>query len=258
MNHDRTPNNTKALNPKYLYLIVDLSALAVPLAASFYPKAPFYREWKSALPALLITALFFIAWDEVFTRLGIWSFNERYITGIHIGALPLEEVLFFICIPYACMFTYFALNKLIANDILRPYLDLINSVLIVVLIFTGAALFYKTYTATTCALLALFLILQKAFLKPDYMSRFYLAYVLLLIPFFIVNGILTGAFTEEPVVWYNDDHNLGIRIGTIPVEDMFYGMLMMAMPIAIAAWLSRKEHRLLSGDMRTGGETDLE
>ena len=54
------------------------------------------------------------------------------------------------------------------------------------------------------------------------MGRFYLGYFVSLIPFLIMNGWLTGSFTEEPIVWYNDLHNMGIRIGTVPLEDSMY------------------------------------
>jgi lycopene cyclase domain-containing protein len=59
-----------------------------------------------------------------------------------------------------------------------------------------------------------------------YLSRFYIAFLIILVPFFIVNGILTGTGLEEPVVWYNDDENLGIRLLTIPIEDIGYAFTM--------------------------------
>jgi lycopene cyclase domain-containing protein len=46
-----------------------------------------------------------------------------------------------------------------------------------------------------------------------------------------VNGILTGLFIDDSVVWYNNSHTLGMRIGTIPLEDFFYAFLLIVMNI---------------------------
>jgi len=239
------------LNPKYLYLSIDLLTILVPLLASFYPKAPFYKKWKYLIPAIIIPGILFLIWDEVFTQANVWGFNSKYVTGWYLGTLPLEEVLFFICIPYACVFTYFALNHLIENDYLYPHHELISSALIVALLVIGAAYMERLYTGITFILLAFFLAWSVLKLRPRYMGRFYFAYGLILIPFFFVNGILTGSFIDSEVVWYNNAHNLGLRIGTIPVEDIFYGMLLILMNIAIFEWLQerassyswRKSHR---------------
>ncbi|MDP4130877.1 MAG: lycopene cyclase domain-containing protein, partial [Bacteroidota bacterium] len=58
---------------------------------------------------------------------------------------------------------------------------------------------------------------------------FLVSYVVILIPFLIVNGFLTAI----PVVIYNDAENLGIRIYTIPFEDVFYGLLLTMMVVCL-------------------------
>jgi len=221
------------LNSKYLYLTVDFLSFIFPFLFSFYPKAPFYKKWKYLFVSISITLIVFILWDILFTRLGIWGFNPDYITGIYFVNLPLEEVLFFICIPYACMFTYEALNYLILKDYLLPYHKIISSILIFILLILGLLNIFKAYTGTTFILLAFLLLFLVRRSKPTYMGRFYLSFLVIILPFLVVNGILTGSFIENEVVWYNDQANLGMRIGTIPVEDVFYGLLMLLLNISI-------------------------
>jgi lycopene cyclase domain-containing protein len=67
-------------------------------------------------------------------------------------------------------------------------------------------------------------------------------YAIILIPFFIVNGLLTGTGLDEPVVWYNDSQNLRMRILTIPVEDIFYGMLLLLLNTALFEKFKRKSN----------------
>jgi lycopene cyclase domain-containing protein len=147
--------------------------------------------------------------------------------------LPLEEILFFICIPYACLFTYFALNHLIKKDHLFPHQELISSLLAVLLLIFGVYHLNKLYTGVTFLFTGLFIAFSFLKLRTRFMGRFYFAFAIILIPFLIINGILTGSFIEEPVVWYNNAENTGVRLGTIPVEDVIYGMLMLLVPITI-------------------------
>lgn len=230
------------MNSKYLYLFLDLIVFIVPFALSFYKEAPFFKKWKYLGIALLITSVLFIVWDEIFTQEKIWGFNEKYVTGIFLGSLPLEEIMFFICIPYASVFTYFALNHTIEKDHLFPHQELISSVLIILLLIAGIYNIDKWYTGVTFIALALFLAFQMLKIKPRYMGRFYFAFGILLVPFLIVNGILTGSFIDESVVWYNDNHTLGMRIGTIPLEDFFYALLLIVTNIAIIEWLEERAY----------------
>ncbi len=222
----------------YLYLTLNLASILMPALFSFYPKAHFASTWRAWLPAILVPALIFIIWDEWFTSMGVWGFNQRYLTGITLGHLPLEEILFFICIPYACLFTYSAVNYFRKTEPLPDGGRRVTWILIVGLTTIGIRDYDHWYTAVTFISLSIFLLGLITLVKPKYMGRFYFSYLFILIPFFIVNGILTGSMIDEPVVWYNDAENLRIRLGTIPFEDTFYGMLLILMNVTIY------EHRM--------------
>ncbi|MBP9746789.1 MAG: lycopene cyclase domain-containing protein, partial [Saprospiraceae bacterium] len=92
-----------------------------------------------------------------------------------------------------------------------------------ILLVVGILNYNRWYTSTTFISLALFLLFLKYWAKVVWLRKLVLVYPVLLIPFFVVNGILTGTGLPAPVVWYNDNENLGIRLLTIPVEDIFYG-----------------------------------
>jgi len=221
------------LKSKYLYLCLNFFSFIVPFLFSFYPKANFSKKWKYVLPAIAITAVIFISSDSLLTHLGVWGFNPGYLVGIELFGLPLEEVLFFFCIPYACLFTYFTLNHLVEKDHLFPHQELISSLLIILLLVFGGFFMNKIYTGITFVVTGLFLAFIMLKLRMRFMGRFYFTFAVLLIPFFCLHGILTGSFIEEPVIWYNNKENLGIRLGSIPLEAVIYGMLLLLLPITL-------------------------
>ena len=222
------------MNPKYTYLLINSLTLFFPFVFSFLPQNKFYKQWKHIWPAIAVPAIFFIAWDVWFTGMGVWGFNPKYITGIIFINLPLEEALFFICIPYACAFTYHSINILSGRDRISPAVtNHISEILTAGLLVVAAVNYNKWYTASAFVVCAVLIALHRWVWKTDYLGRFYFAYLFILIPFFIVNGILTGSGIPEEVVWYNADEFMGIRMGTIPFEDTFYGMALLLMNVGL-------------------------
>ncbi len=208
----------------YTYLLINFFTILIPFVFSFHPKIRFYKTWPAFLTAASIAAGLFIAWDIIFTYLGIWGFNEQHLFGIEIANLPLEEVLFFFCIPYACVFTWYCLNlyfKKRFSDEARSWSTL---VLVLFLLSAGIIFYSNIYTAVTFFSLAAILAATAWIFKFRRLVRFYIVYAILLLPFLVVNGILTGLWLSEPVVWYNEMEIIGFRILTIPFEDIFYGM----------------------------------
>lgn len=220
------------LNAHYTYFIILAASVAGPLALSFDKKVAFYTKWKYVFPAMIIPALLYVVWDIFFTAKGVWRFNEEYITGIKLYNLPAEEVLFFFIVPYCCVFIYECIRCYFPGVKNKTAGGIILKGMAVLLLATGIFFYKNYYTGWTFIFTALFigmLYTAKNYFKNFDASSFVIAYAIILVPFLIVNGFLTAI----PVVLYNDAENLGIRIYTIPLEDVFYGMLLMLLNISI-------------------------
>ena len=209
---------------KLLYLLVDLCTLIVPLLFSFHPKIKFYKSWRFFFPANVTVAIIFISWDALFVYKGIWNFNSNYITGIYFYNQPLEEILFFICIPFSCVFTYYCLDKFY-NLAWQPKTENIFCISFSsILLLAGFIFWDRLYTSSTLISLGLTCFALKFIARIKWFGNIISVYAVLLIPFFIVNGILTGTGIKEAVVQYNESEIIGLRLLTIPIEDFFYGL----------------------------------
>lgn len=224
---------------KSLYLLVDFFTVIVPVIFSFHPKIKFYKTWKHFFVSAIAVALVFIIWDSIFTRLGVWNFNPRYVTGIYFFRLPIEEILFFICIPFSCVFTYYCLDKFY-NLAWKPKTETVFCVFLsTALLVVGFIYLDRLYTSVTFFSTAFVCLILKFVFKIDWFGKAVSVYAVLIIPFLVVNGILTGTGLEEPVVRYNDAGNLNIRILTIPVEDVFYGFELILLNLFLYLRLSK-------------------
>jgi lycopene cyclase domain-containing protein len=208
---------------KWLYLLINFFTVIVPVVFSYHPRLKFYKTFKYFFAANTIIAIIFITWDVYFTSMGIWGFNPKYVSGIYFFNLPVEEILFFICIPFACIFTYHCLNLFFKISWRASTENIFIIISSLALFIIGISFYNKLYTSYTFISLSVLLIFLRFYLKVNWLPKLISIYPVLLIPFFIVNGILTGSGLQQPVVWYNDTENLGIRLFTIPVEDIFYG-----------------------------------
>jgi lycopene cyclase domain-containing protein len=202
-----------------LYAWVIILSFAGPFALSFDKKVAFHKEWRFVFLAALIVAVPFLIWDELFTQWKVWGFNPTYLLKIYLGQLPLEEVLFFVVIPYNFIFILKVIQAYFPNRNQKRFAPLFAfafmiSAIVWMLLHSDN---YYTFLATfLTAVLTIFL--RNKIWYQDFMW----AYLLCLIPFFIVNGVLTGAVTPEPIVWYSEQHIIGWRMISIPFEDLYY------------------------------------
>jgi len=220
------------LSNHYTYLFILLASVAGPVALSFDQKVAFYKKWKFLPLTILLPALLYIAWDMFFTSRGVWSFNPEYITGIYLYNLPLEEVLFFLVVPYCCLFIYECIRCYFPNLNNSKAANALMVLLAITLLVFGVLHISKYYTSWTFLFTAGFIFIlalfRKFFAGFDALA-FGVSFLVILLPFLVVNGLLTSI----PVVIYNDTENLGIRLYTIPFEDVFYGMLLVLMNVSL-------------------------
>lgn len=223
----------------YLYLLLNVGSLLVPFLFSFHPKLKFYKKYRSLFLAILLTMLVFIPWDIIFTNHGIWGFNQLYFLNVELFDLPLEEWLFFICIPYACVFTHYALLHYFPKMQLSKKTTLIVSWMLMLTIASVLVFNYdKWYTLVNFGL-AIILILIAIRFNIALLRNYFLTFLVMLIPFFVVNGILTGTGIETEVVWYNNLENLGIRLFTIPIEDTIYAFSLILMNLLLLDYFEK-------------------
>lgn len=200
----------------------------------------YIKRWKSVFAAIITTAIFFIIWDIFFTKMGVWSFNPRYHSGIEFFELPIEEWLFFICIPYSSIFIHFAFHYFYPTVFLSDKTVRMIYWILMMLLLPIIILHYdKWYTVVNYSVLVL-LLTYTVFKIPNVLNTFFITFLIILIPFAIVNGILTGSCIDEPVVSYNNDENLGIRLGTIPIEDSGYAFSMILMSLVLITKFEKK------------------
>lgn len=221
---------------KGTYLLINFLTVFFPIVLSFDKRVKFFKSWKYIFPGLALSGFLFLFWDYLFTVYGVWSFNPDYIIGIYILNLPLEEILFFVTVPFACIFIYECLNYYVKKDFLRGISSYITYLLILISVLLLFFYHDRVYTLITFALLTAVLIVAEFGLRAKFLSRFYLAFLVSLLPFYAVNGLLTSI----PVVIYNDAENIGLRVGTIPFEDHFYSLAMLMINVLWFEYFRKK------------------
>lgn len=208
---------------QYTYLAINFFTIIICFIFSFHPKIKFHRHFKAFLLSSIIVALFFIAWDVWFTANGVWWFNDKYLIGKRLFGLPIEELLFFICIPFSCVFTYFCLDKFFKLD-WKPSVEKAFVLISIIACIILAILFRdKIYSLVTFLTTAITLIVLYFVLKVKWIGKASFIYLVLMPGFLAVNGILTGTGLDSPIVNYNPKDLIGFRILTIPIEDTVYG-----------------------------------
>jgi lycopene cyclase domain-containing protein len=216
----------------WTYLIINFLIILFPFILSFESKIKYYKNYRALFISILIVGLGFVVWDIIATYFHHWSFNSDYILGKKIFGLPFEEILFFITVPYSCIFIFEALCFYLQKDRFG-IADIKSKLFHKVLLFIGfisilLSIIFRSqyYTSTLFLFFGVTIFVIERFYPSLFRSHIYWMFIALTyIPFFVVNYFLTS----KPVVLYHQNAILGIRVTTIPVEDFIYSFSMLTL-----------------------------
>jgi lycopene cyclase domain-containing protein len=213
----------------YEYLIFNIIIISGPLFLFFWRRDNIIRpSIKPLVISIFWVFIFFVIWDQLVVNY-FWFFNSKYILGLFLLNLPVEEVLFFITVPFSCLFLWVNYKKLFKEKNISnfsSYLMFFTFILAVLLLFYG-----KIYSSSVLLVFFAVIILD-LFLK----SHFFLKKSFIFFIFLITNG-LTFIFnlylTARPIVIYSELVKTNINIVTIPVEDFIFGMALVSLAVII-------------------------
>jgi lycopene cyclase domain-containing protein len=221
----------------FTYLILLIVSIVVPFAQSFQKKKQYNKKIKYIIPAILVSAAFFLIWDIYFTKAKIWNFNFEFTLGEKLLGLPLEEWLFFLIVPYCCVFIYEIVKVDLEKYEYPNFFRILSLALIIGFGIIGYLYRNQAYTFTAFLLPSIYLgftLLSMRF--KQHLTKFYFCYFISLIPFLLIYGILASI----PLVNYDAAHILNIRVINIPIEDFTYFFLMLLMVITIYEFLKER------------------
>lgn len=199
---------------KLEYLIFDLLIFLAPTLSVYFYRSAKWPELKLALQSIVFVAIPYLVWDTLVTGKW-WQFNSNYILGIKMFGLPIEEWLFFLVVPWAMLVLWHNKNLVIESKKVNWGKWL----------FWGIGLLgIGVATQSWYGLLVVGLYLLLVIILNTRVHL--LDWVVLAVTTILATLIFNTYLTSRPVVTYYPTAISGWKIGTVPIEDFYYGLVL--------------------------------
>jgi len=221
------------------YLLLLLIYLIVPVFLSFQKKVRFAFQLRYLFPATIFTGAIFLMMSWRFTEFGIWTFNDDYLTGINLLKVPLELWLSVFIIPFSAAYIYEWL-KIRFEQFEKANIFLAIS-LVLLIVFIALAYLYRRALFSFFIFFLTAIYLGYTLFRNRYkkhLTKFYLAYLIMLIPFMVVSFIMNLL----PVITFDATHVMPVAILGVPIERFVYIYLMMLINFTIYEYISERQY----------------
>jgi lycopene cyclase domain-containing protein len=223
----------------FWYLLIILVMTGVTMFFIIKKTIVFFMELKYMLPAIIFSGAILILLNIRFLETGIINYNLNYLVGKNFFNLPIEEWLFLL-IMSLFSFSVYILVTVKFDNFEKPALFMAIS--IILLLGFGLLAWFSRQKVVPFFIFFLltiyfgYIIFRNRFKK--HLAKFYISYLISVIPFFLIKGILNTL----PIVFYDSEYTLGIRLFSVPVEEFGYLFLLVLINITIFEYL--RDHRL--------------
>jgi lycopene cyclase domain-containing protein len=214
---------------KYTFLFIDVLVFLVPMLLMLDKRFESKKTFNQLLPALVLMAVLFTVWDMVFSHLLIRTFNPSHVIGFYFLGIPFEEYLLFLLSPFAVTVMYEYMSNIVPEKMRQQNGNSFAMILAVIFLFLAMAFRQFPYTFYTCLFSSLLLQFNVYFLKSEFLGRYFFVFAVALVPAMLIHAVLTS----HPVIQYSNAGISGIKIGTIPFEDIALLMLQTLLVLTI-------------------------
>jgi lycopene cyclase domain-containing protein len=204
---------------EFVYYIFNIAVFLPVLMLSVFGKVKIHNKKANFARAYAFVSIPFVLWDIWAAMEGHWYFSNTYITQFRVAGLPVEEILFFLTVPFAMTYVWYVMGYYVSQTP-KMYVRYIKRALMVaglLCIFLSAYNWSLAYTrwAFLAAGITCFMLVRARSLHT---KQFVIFQGVLLLLFIFFNSYLTAL----PVILYGQQSYLNFRVGTIPLEDFFF------------------------------------
>lgn len=220
---------------KWWYAAFDAAVIAGPLLATRLWLRDFWHHKRALVFSLAAVCVPWVLMDVAAHYLGWWQYNSQYILGWRIFGLPIEEVLFFIVVPFACLVVWHIFERQkgsVPSWLPRAFFIAFGVICLGLIAYNIGRL--RTVVDAGIVLLTLAALWDSALVRRR--AWWYWNGAILAL-FLICNTFLTAV----PIVTYDTSAATGVRIGTIPVEDFLYNFSLLNLLLMVYVHAKRTQ-----------------
>lgn len=217
----------------YTYLVFNLIVLIPVVVLSFITDVKPHKHWRALLGAFLLVSIPFILWDWWAATNGHWGFNAKNILDYRVLQLPLEELLFFVTVPFAMIYVWGVIKKFVADRAVSAWWPLLAVSIVAGVSVALLVLYWGNGYTRSAMIVTLIAIVVALCSKLFFTRRFWTFQIILLGIFVLANWFLTAL----PVITYGDSSIIGFRVITIPIEDFFFNFAFLNLFLIAFNWL---------------------